>query len=183
MITGDLLLLFRNQLRLMAWRYVQRGLCRQSEMEDLIQEGYVGILEAATRYDQGRGHFAPYALSVAKGRMAHYVRDRAQVVRAHRPFVWDAQSGRRKQITKFREVLDFDDIPQPATIEQGFDDAEVRATVQRIPNPRLRWMTELYVLDRLPQTAVAQRLHISQKHVSRLFHRLQGMGVVSQLGG
>lgn len=51
-------------------------------MEDLVQVGYMGLLNALTKYDPEAGvRFNTYATYLVAGEIKHYLRDRAQTIR------------------------------------------------------------------------------------------------------
>ena len=55
------------------------------DLEDLIQEGYIGLLEALERYDESRGvKFSTYAAYLVRGRIKDYLRTTDHLKRAHR---------------------------------------------------------------------------------------------------
>lgn len=50
--------------------------------EDLVQVGYIGLLNALTKFDPNAGvRFNTYATYLVAGEMKHYLRDRAQTIR------------------------------------------------------------------------------------------------------
>ena len=50
--------------------------------EDLVQVGYIGLLNALTKFDQNAGvRFNTYATYLVAGEIKHYLRDRAQTIR------------------------------------------------------------------------------------------------------
>ena len=54
----------------------------QEPLEDLVQEGYLGLLRAIDRYDPSQGTaFSTFAFPAIKGAMQNYLRDRGKLVR------------------------------------------------------------------------------------------------------
>jgi RNA polymerase sigma-B factor len=49
--------------------------------DDLIQEGMIGLIKAARKFDPDRGNFASYARQYIVGEFLHYFRDKAGVIR------------------------------------------------------------------------------------------------------
>src|SRR5437773_2258982 len=50
--------------------------------EDLVQVGYIGLLNALTKFDPEAGvRFNTYSTYLVAGEMKHYLRDRAQTIR------------------------------------------------------------------------------------------------------
>lgn len=73
LVTGNLRLVVN-----VAKRYQSRGI----PLEDLIQEGSLGLTTAAEKYDPGRGYmFSTYSYWWIKQRIAHYVIDTASLIR------------------------------------------------------------------------------------------------------
>lgn len=54
------------------------------ELDDLIQVGQIGLLEAISRYEPDRGAFAPYASVTISGTIKRHFRDRSWKVRIPR---------------------------------------------------------------------------------------------------
>ena len=46
------------------------------DLEDLVQVGMIGLLEAVDRFEPGRGAFAPYASATVSGLIKRHLRDR-----------------------------------------------------------------------------------------------------------
>ncbi|MEB3221991.1 MAG: sigma-70 family RNA polymerase sigma factor [Candidatus Sericytochromatia bacterium] len=68
-------------------RKIARGLARRSTdpVEDLIQVGSIGLLEAINRYETGHNtEFKTYAVHFITGHIRHYLRDRQNLLRGPR---------------------------------------------------------------------------------------------------
>jgi RNA polymerase sigma-B factor len=66
---------------------IARGLARRSTdpLDDLIQVGSIGLLEAINRYEAGHSTtFKTYAIHFITGHIRHYLRDRQSLVRGPR---------------------------------------------------------------------------------------------------
>lgn len=66
---------------------IARGLARRSTdpVEDLVQVGSIGLLEAINRYESGHStSFKTYAIHFITGHIRHYLRDRQSLVRGPR---------------------------------------------------------------------------------------------------
>lgn len=56
-----------------------------NEAEDLLQVGYLGLLQALETYDPARGaHFTAYARTIIRGHLSHYLRDMTGTIRKPR---------------------------------------------------------------------------------------------------
>ncbi|MNS41711.1 RNA polymerase sigma factor SigF [compost metagenome] len=79
---------------------IARGLARRSTdpVEDLIQVGSIGLLEAINRYETGHNtEFKTYAVHFITGHIRHYLRDRQNLLRG--PRVLQELSYRLSQVT------------------------------------------------------------------------------------
>lgn len=50
-------------------------------IEDLVQEGYIGLIKAIENYDSKKGEFSHYASICIRGEISHYLRDRISKIR------------------------------------------------------------------------------------------------------
>lgn len=50
-------------------------------MEDLVQEGYLGLIKAIENYDSEKGEFSTYASIFIKGEISHYLRDKVSKIK------------------------------------------------------------------------------------------------------
>jgi RNA polymerase sigma-B factor len=66
---------YRPLVSSIAWRLHGRG--GSEEIEDLIQVGMVGLLEAVSRYQPERGPFVPFARATVSGTIKRHFRDRS----------------------------------------------------------------------------------------------------------
>ncbi len=75
-------------------RLARRFSARSSEADDLIQVGYIGLINAIDRFDPARGgDFLPFAVPTITGEMSRYLRDKAGLLRPPRPLLrWRAQA-------------------------------------------------------------------------------------------
>jgi RNA polymerase sigma factor (sigma-70 family) len=84
-------------VRTVAFRYRNLGL----PVEDLVQEGAIGLLTAVDEYDPARGaSFSTYAFWRVRAAVTHAVTARANVVRIPRPLL-----ERRRRIRAARDLL------------------------------------------------------------------------------
>lgn len=69
---------FRDLIQSIAWKYAGKG----EPVEDLVQEGYIGLLAAITQYDKTKGaKFSTYAMHIISGQIQHHLRDRGRMIK------------------------------------------------------------------------------------------------------
>ena len=94
-------------LRAMADSYRLPGLDR----DDLVQEGFLGVMSAVRHYHPGLGEFTPYALTCARNSMGSAARaalsDRHQPLRDYDPIPEDHPAGEEIQPQALVEAAEF----------------------------------------------------------------------------
>jgi RNA polymerase sigma-B factor len=69
----------------LVWALARRYAHRGERLEDLVQVGAIGLIEAIDRFDPGRGSdFASFAVPTITGEIRNHLRDRTTVVRIPR---------------------------------------------------------------------------------------------------
>jgi RNA polymerase sigma-B factor len=211
-----LVLMHENLVRFLAAKFANRG----EPLEDLVQVGTIGLINAIDRFEPDRGtKFSTYATPTIVGEIKRHFRDRAwnlkvprwlqelnlQVMKANEQL--SQQLGRSPTIAEIAEhvgaseaetldamelgnayetvsldtKLSFEGETAPLTLNDsiGVDDTslqkinqydDLKAAVECLDN-REKMIIYLRFFHDLSQTEVAQRLNISQMHVSRLQHK------------
>jgi RNA polymerase sigma-B factor len=195
----------------LARRFANRG----EPIDDLVQAGSIGLINAVDRFDPELGYeFVAYATTTILGELKRYFRDRGWSIRASRrvqelylalgPTV-ETLTQRLHRSPTIREIATEIGTTEDAVLEameagsgyrspsldapnaeggtlgdqlgvgdQGFDLVEGRATVMpelaELPE-RERYLIVLRFIEDLSQVEIAERLGISQMHVSRLLAR------------
>ncbi len=215
-VREELILAHMNLVRYLARKFANRG----EPLEDLIQVGTIGLINAIDRFDPNRGtRFATYATPTIVGEIRRYFRDRGWAVKVPRRLqelnlaankVIDELTQRLDRPPTVREIAEELDVTEQEALEAmelgelyelpsldselGADSEEARSRLQdyvgevdeeierferrsrlaealRALSPRERKIIELRFFGNLSQTQVAERLNISQMHVSRLQQR------------
>jgi RNA polymerase sigma-B factor len=112
---------YRNLVENVARRYAAYG----EQMDDLVQEGYMGLLKATDKFEHDKGvKFATFATHFIRGHIKHYLRDKAKIIR---PPAWLQELSLR--IDKARDTLRHDLGREPTThdiaAELGMDEASI----------------------------------------------------------
>ena len=100
--------------------YCARGFKTSGEpLEDLVQEGYIGLVKAVDRYDPGKGiKFSTYACHLISGEIRHYLRDLGRLI--HEPG-WHSELRQRIVRTTEKLTTEFDRAPLPEEIAEALD--------------------------------------------------------------
>jgi len=211
LIRDELVEMHLPLVRHIASRYADRG----EPMDDLVQAGSLGLVQAVDRFDPSRGAaFASFAVPTIVGAIRRHFRDstwtvkvprRVQELRGRIDAAHDAlaqELGRSPTVAEVaaraevdeQDVLDSlemsharntrslslendDDTPLAErlgdidTALSGVDDQEtVRAMLATLPE-RERAIVTMRFFDGMSQSQIAERVGISQMHVSRLLTR------------
>ncbi len=181
-------------VRRIAGRHATHG----EQVDDLFQEGMVGLLKAIRRFEPERGvPFTAYASALVAGEIRHHLRDRSSCVRLPEPvqelrarldllaIEARAETGREPSIAELAtragvgvevavEAIAAGVGPlegEPPVTETEFHRSEVRADLDgsfACLDEREREVVYLRFFVDLTQDEIAKRLGISQMHVSRI---------------
>ena len=151
-------------MRALARRYANRG----ERLEDLVQVGSIGLLEAIDRFDPNRGSdLASYAVPTITGVIRRHLRDRSTVVRMPRPLAEQARVPVCLSLVE-GEGVETDDALH---VEGAFAVSEERLLLAagfRTLAARERRILHLHFFAGLSQKEVAREVGLSQIQVSRL---------------
>ena len=156
-------------VRRLARRHAGRG----EQFEDLVQVGTIGLIKAIDRFQLERGvDLASFAIPTIDGEIKRHLRDRA----------WPIRIPRRLQEldptlkVRVAELVDGQngELEQGSALEPGYELGEDRAALAQgfhVLDDRERQLLRLAFFEGLSQAKIAQRVGISQIHVSRLTRR------------
>ena len=144
---------------------------QENETMELVQEGMVGLLEAAENYDYTRGvAFSVFATFRIKGRMLDYLKKTNNGVLY---LEGDLGSG-----LTLGETLASEQVSPAEYAERQLLHDKVTQALGRLPEKEQKVITGMYLEDR-PAQAVAEAIDISLGHVYRLqkkgVRRIRGM--------
>lgn len=143
----------------------------EQQLMELVQEGMIGLLEAAERYDYKRGiAFSVFAMHRIRGRMLDFLQEESS-----RDYSLD---GTNSAGVAWSEVL-------AASGRTPFEEAElnmltdkVAQALQRLPVKEQQVLTGIYLEDR-SAADMADSIHVSLGHIYRLqkrgVKRIRGM--------
>lgn len=114
------------------------------QYEDLVQVGYIGLLNALTKFDREAGvRFNTYATYLVAGEIKHYLRDRAQTIR-HPAWLQEL----RHKVTKTGRVLQYRLGREPSEEEIAHELGMPESTVHEVLESAE--MTRVASLDAMP---------------------------------
>lgn len=77
-VRDEIVLQYANLVESIGRRFV--GACEP--LEDLVQEGYIGLIASVDKYDAGKGvKFSTYATHFVIGQIKHYLRDKGKIIK------------------------------------------------------------------------------------------------------
>lgn len=131
-------------------------------LDDLVQAGRIGLLNAARRYDAARGvPFAAYAVPTVVGEMRHHLRDRTSLLAGTRTAPVPPRT------VEFEDAAAADAAPPAAAFDLVEQRAALLPQLARLPLIEQQVLVLRFV-DGLSQDAAASVLGVSQAHVSRV---------------
>lgn len=97
--------------------YCARNFMASGEpLEDLVQEGYIGLVKAVDRFDPDKGiKFSTYACHLITGEVRHYLRDLGRLI--HEPG-WHSELRQRITRTTEKLTVELDRTPLPEEIAE-----------------------------------------------------------------
>lgn len=161
--------------------------------EDLVQVGFIGLLNALTKFDPSAGvRFNTYATYLVAGEMKHYLRDRAQTIRqpawlqelrhkvSKAGSLLQANLGRppsEREIaehlgvteTSVREVFVTQEMLKLTSLDSSPNDDEGDAEVERLDSSDF-CVEQLSVEDRVVLEAAMGQLRDLERQVLVMFH-------------
>ena len=182
----------------LARRYMNRG----EHVEDLVQVGSIGLIEAIDRFDPDRGDdFTSFAVPTITGAIRHHLRDRAAVVRIPRRLV-ELMSTLRPQYDGLAHVLSRSPTPSELARATGLRERDVADAIEteraRTPltlstgeDAHGRWESSLtidgtyaFIDDRLMLIAGLRTLAERERRIMHLhfFADLSQAEIAQQLG-
>jgi RNA polymerase sigma-B factor len=156
-------------VRRLARRHVGHG----EQLDDLVQVGSIGLIKAIDRFQLDRGvDLATYAIPTIDGEIKRYLRDRAWPIRIPRRL----QERDPTLRARVAEIVDGQngEFDHDSALEHGYELGEDRIVLKggfHVLDDRERLLLRLAYFEGLSQSQIAERVGISQIHVSRLTRR------------
>lgn len=144
------------------------------QIMELIQEGTVGLLEAAERFDYTKGvAFSIFALHRIKGRMIDYLNREYGTGTLSLDSEAIAGSG-----ILLADTLVSAEVSPSEQAERDFISGRVLEAMERLPSKEHQVLSALYLEDKKP-TDIAAKINVTTSHVYRLqkkgVRRVRGM--------
>lgn len=142
---------------------------RATDIEDLAQAGYIGLIEATRTYDDSKGAFSTWAVLYIQKEMRGALGLRTCRVHAeHGALSLDAT------LLEGEEITLADTIASPCNTEEGFDQDElvqaVRATVDALPDGQ-RELVRGHDLQGLSIAAAGRRIGLTSSAAQNTYRK------------
>lgn len=158
-------------------RMIARAFSKKSreDFEDLMQVGFVGLLEALRRYDSSKSR-STYLVLYIRGAILNHIRDHGHPFNVSRQVQRD-RGAPKVPISLNAPAGSVED--EPVTLEYfiGGDDPEFERAEARILlglaplTDRERHTLRRYYWDDAPERVIAKELGHSQMHINRIKHK------------
>lgn len=147
---------------------------------DMIQEGMVGLIEAAENYDPTRGvHFSVYARHRIRGRVLNFLAENGAIPAFSLDQAIHGSELQKESITWLETLASGEsDLDLSQQVEKNIITERVLKTMERLPPKEQEIINAMY-LENGEAKKVAQQLDISLPHLYRLqkkaIQRMRGM--------
>ena len=144
------------------------------QIRELIQEGTVGLLEAAERYDYQKGvAFSLFAVHRIKGRMLDYLEREY----GKKTLSLDSETNEGSGIS-WAECLISTELSPDENVEREFLSCKVKEAMDRLSVNEQKVLSGIYLLDKSASDLAAD-IHVTLSHIYRLqkkaVKRVRGM--------
>lgn len=153
---------------LMRWR------ADETILMDLVQEGIIGLIEAAENFEPERGvAFSLFAIHRIRGRMLNYLEKEGNRPAVSLETPLDSPEG-----LVIGETLADSALPVAEVAERNFLTDQLRSAVSRLPNKERLTLNGIFIEEKEP-VQLASALQITPSHLYRLqkqgIRRVRGM--------
>jgi len=160
-----------------ARKYLNSG----EPLEDLIQEGFIGLLRAIDLFDPSYGaRFSTYATHKIAGAIKHYLRDRTRMI--HRP-AWIQDLGHKVRREAERLAKEIGREPDSAEIAAslGVDEESIRVALQALRSAEVESLDALVQRDSAGEPWLPRRDTLSGMDAHALEDRVALQHAISSL--
>lgn len=159
----------------LVFKVAMRWRTDEASMMDIIQEGTVGLIEAAENYDHQRGvAFSLYAAHRIRGRIVNYLEKEGRLKVTY----IDSPLEGSEDVGTIGDLLVDTAATVPEQAEQNFLVEQVKNALNRLPAKEQMVLNGVYLEEREPKQ-VAAALDMSLSHMYRLqkqgIRRVRGM--------
>jgi RNA polymerase sporulation-specific sigma factor len=165
-----------EQYQPLVFKQAMRITTNQNVIMDIIQEGTVGLIEAAENYDHTKGvAFSLYAQHRIRGRMLNYLEREGKAAALSIDQPMDEVDGEETSLLAYLKDTAADVVH---ITEQNFFVDQMQQAFKRLPAKEQLVLDGVYRHEQPPQQ-LAQDLNMSTTHIYRLqkqgIRRLRGM--------
>ncbi|MCQ2311171.1 MAG: sigma-70 family RNA polymerase sigma factor [Paludibacteraceae bacterium] len=165
--------------------YIVRTIAQQygkvnNQREDLLQEGYIGLMEAAKRYDPSIGvKFASYASWWVRKYIREWMLNNSQIVRLsvktkdyYKPLTEDIETPLYEEegdVIRYADILTDGTTAETDLIRQE-EHQWLREAIEKLPAREQRLIREIYGIDceAVPMKEIAQQVGLSYDRVKKI---------------
>jgi RNA polymerase sigma factor (sigma-70 family) len=150
---------------LIAWDWARR-LPRRIDIDELKSAAYMGLVDAATRYDSNYGEFMAFARPRVNGSILDYLRSLGDWGTSSLEFQYSSQGvGRTGDVTPpLKDLIEAPAYAAPDNFDQTIE------TVGKGLGERAILMLTSYYRDEVPMKEIGKRHGITEGRVSQLFN-------------
>ncbi|MCQ2342677.1 MAG: sigma-70 family RNA polymerase sigma factor [Paludibacteraceae bacterium] len=165
--------------------YIVRTIARQygkvnNQREDLLQEGYIGLIEAAKRYDPTTGvQFASYASWWVRKYIREYMLNNSQIVRLpaktkdyYKPLTEDIETPLYEEegdVIRYADILTDGTTAETDLIRQE-EHQRLMDMIEKLSPREQQIIQQIYGIDceAVPMKEVAKRMGLSYDRVKKI---------------
>jgi RNA polymerase sigma factor (sigma-70 family) len=154
---------------------------KEADHEDLMQEGYLALLESTRRFDEQRGvKFLSFAGLNVRYRLWKYARKRSSILKL--PATSTAKRGRNQEAFKRAiqqgRFVHVDDVEIPARSEYDTDLQDqlerMRKAIDELPDDRQREIA-LLKLQGLTGQKIGEKLGVSKQRIDQIWQKTRDL--------
>lgn len=158
--------LFEENIKLVPYAYsklIRKSLTIKNNKEDIMQEGYLGLLYACKNFDENKGNFSTYATKYIVGTMKKFI---------YKLYKADAELCLQDTVFDDNNETTFECmIPDCLSDDFGIANLTVKKVIDEssVMAQKIIYLSMIYE----KQEEVAKKLNITQAYVSKTLNKLK----------